>query len=590
MKSFFKSVLATVVGLILFTIIFGIFSIMSIIGVAASQGTVKTSEPNSIMVLKLSGIIDEKSDQDILGTLTGNQMENLSLNNILAAIEKAKNNDDIQGIYLETGVLGSGYATLQEIRNALEDFKKSGKWIVSYADSYTQGAYYVASVSNEICINPVGVIDWHGLASQPYYIKDLAAKFGVKYQVVKVGTYKSFTETYTEDKMSDANRLQITAFINQSWQNICQDVSKSRKVTVDSLNAYADRLIAMEPATNYHKYKLVDKLVYAADMKDLIRKRLKIGEDEDIKQYSVADMNELQDLKEKSENNIAVYYAQGGIVQSKAAGMFNNDKNIVGEDMCRDLDELKNDDDIKAVVIRVNSGGGDAFASEQIWNAVSELRKKKPVVISMGDYAASGAYYLSCNADWIVAQPNTLTGSIGIFGVIPDFSELLTEKLGVRFDEVKTNRNAGMGTMARPLNTEETHALTMMINRGYQLFRQRVADGRKLPVNEVEKIAQGRVWVGNDALKVKLVDQLGGLNTAIAKAAALAKIKDYETLDYPGSMDWLDQIMNMNNENNYLDAQLRQTLGMYYEPFALFRKLNQRAIIQARIPFEPNIN
>lgn len=589
MKNFFKQVLATVVGLIAFGAIVTFMGIISIVGMIASGDSTPEVSNNSVMVLNLSGVIDEQGQEDFLGTLTGNTMSNLGLDNMLSAIKKAKDNDKIKGIYIEAGILQTGYATMQEIRNALLDFKKKGKWIVAYGDTYTQGTYYIASAADKVYLNPKGMIDWHGLGAQPQFYKDLMAKFGVRYQVVKVGTYKSFTETYTEDKMSDANRTQVSAYINGTWNNICKAVSESRKISTDSLNAYADRLITFEPAENILKYKMVDGLIYADQVKDEIKKMLKIGKDKKIKQIGLSEMANIKDKKAKGDE-IAVYYAYGSIVQSGAASVLSQEHSIVGPEVCKDLEDLMNDDDVKAVVVRINSGGGDAYASEQLWHQMVELKKKKPVVVSMGDYAASGAYYMSCPANWIVAQPNTLTGSIGIFAAIPDMSGLITQKLGVKFDEVKTNRNSTFGNvMARPFNDEELDYLQAYVNRGYQLFRQRVADGRRQKTADIEKVAQGRVWLGSDALKIKLVDELGGLNQAVAKAASLAKLKEYHTKNYPAVPSWTEQLMASAGRNNYLDEQLRLTLGDLYEPFVMLRSMNEREVLQARIPFVLNI-
>lgn len=589
MKGFFKQVLATIVGLIAFGAIVSIMGIMSVVGMIASGQATQKVNDNSVLVLNLSGVIEEQGQENILGQLTGNTVNNLGLDNLLSAIKKAKDNDNIKGIYIEAGVLQAGYATMQEIRNALLDFKKKGKWIVTYADTYSQGTYYIATVADKIYLNPKGMIDWHGLGAQPQFYKDLMAKFGVRYQVVKVGTYKSFTETYTEDRMSDANRTQVSAYINGTWNNICKAVSESRNISTDSLNAYADRMITFEPAENILKYKMVDGLIYADQVKDEIKKILKIGKDKKINQLGLSEIANVKGTKSTGEE-IAVYYAYGSIVQSAGASLFSQGHSIVGPDVCKDLEDLMNDDNVKAVVIRINSGGGDAYASEQLWHQMVELKKKKPVVVSMGDYAASGAYYMSCPANWIVAQSNTLTGSIGIFAAIPDMSGLITQKLGVKFDEVKTNRNSTFGNvMARPFNDEELGYLQGYVNRGYQLFRQRVADGRHQKTEDIEKIAQGRVWLGSDALKIKLVDQLGGLNQAIEKAASLAKLKEYHTKNYPAVPSWTEQFMASVGRKSYLDEQLRLTLGDLYEPFIMLRNMNEREVLQARIPFVLNI-
>ena len=590
MKDFFKYTAATVVGIIVFTIVCVALSVMSIVGMVASASATQAVEKNSVLVLKLNGSIDEQGTDNTIGKLTGNYIPSTGLNDILSAIKKAKDEENIKGIYIDAGVLSTDYATLQEIRSALEDFRKSGKKIIAYADTYSQGSYYLASVADKIYLNPIGMVDWHGIGAQPVFYKDMLAKFGVKFQVVKVGTFKSATETYTEAHMSDANRLQTKMFLDGTWKQVCNAVSKSRGISVDSLNRYADELLMFQSAESLVKRKVVDGLAYASDMKDIAKTQFGIGKDDDLNRLFVSDMTNVKE-KQTSGEEIAIYYAYGDIVQSEKVSLLGGGSHcIVSSTVCSDLKDLMDDDDVKAVVIRVNSGGGDAFASEQIWHQVMELKKKKPVVVSMGGYAASGAYYMSAPASWIVAQPTTLTGSIGIFAVFPDMSGLVTQKLGVKFDEVKTNRNSTFGNlMARPFNEEETAVMQQYVNRGYQLFRKRVADGRRLPVESVEKIAQGRVWLGADAIGLKLVDQLGGLNDAVAKAAKLAKLGEYYTVDYPAPSSWIDQLLAGASDAGSVDARLRLTLGDLYEPVSLMRNLDKHEALQARIPFAINM-
>lgn len=589
MKDFFKYMSATVVGLIVFTLLTGVIGAMCIVGMIASGSSAKDVSENSVMVLNMSGMLDERSESSFMDELNGGTVGTIGLDDVLEAIGKAKDNDKIKGIYIEAGMLSAdSYASLAAIRNALLDFKKSGKWIVAYGDVYTQGTYYVASVADKVFLNPSGQIDWHGISSQPVFLKDLMAKFGVKMQLAKVGTYKSAPEMYTADKMSDANREQVTAYVNGIWQNVCKAVSESRKISVEQLNAYADNLITLNDPKDFVKYKFVDKLIYTDQIDAEINKLLKQDADDNINTVSLAEMKVVKSKEEKGEE-IAVYYAYGNIVDNATGGMLSNEHNIVSKTVCDDLKALMDDDDVKAVVLRINSGGGSAYASEQIWHYVEMLKKEKPVVVSMGGMAASGGYYISSGANWIVAEPTTLTGSIGIFGMFPDFSGLLTEKLGVKFDEVKTNRHSAFGTPARPFNEEEMRYLNNYIDRGYALFRSRVAQGRKMKVEQVEKIAQGRVWLGQDALKVKLVNELGGLDKAVAKAAQLAKLKEYHTAAYPGKTSWVDQLLNNLSGESYINAQARQALGEYYEPFMLMKDINNQSAIQARIPFKLNI-
>ena len=585
MKDFLKYVLATITGIIVLGLIMGIFFVISLVGLAASSASTVPVEKNSVFTFMLSGQVDERVQDDLLGQLTGQVSENMGLEDIVASIKKAKTNEDIKGIYIEAGIFSvDAPATAHAIREALLDFKKSGKWIVAYGDSYTQTSYYICSVADKIYLNPEGMVDWHGLASNPYFLKDLLAKFGVKVQLCKVGKYKSAPEMLTADKMSEPNREQVTAYMTGIWNVMLKDVSASRKIPVDSLNAYADRFVALANQPDLVKMKLIDKLMYTDEVKGEIKKLLKIDADEDIKQLSLSDMINVKGAKEKGDE-IAIYYAYGEIVDSETGSLTEQGHNIVANTVCKDLEKLANDDDVKAVVLRVNSPGGSAYASEQIWHAIQMLKAKKPVVVSMGGYAASGGYYISCGANYIYTEPTTVTGSIGIFGMFADFSGLLTEKLGVKFDEVKTNKHAAFGTIARPFNEEEMALLDQYIGRGYELFRKRVADGRKLSIDAVEEIAQGRVWLGNDALGIKLVDAIGSMDDAVKKAAQLAKLSEYKTKGYPEPTDWFTQLLNKTNKNNYLDEQMRATFGEYYEPLRYVKNLDKQSAIQARLPF-----
>ena len=589
MKEFMKYVMATITGIIILAIIMGILSVISLVGLVASNAATTPVEKNSVFTLQLSGLMEERTFDNPLNMITGQVTTNLGLDHILKSIEKAKNNEDIKGIYIEAGAFSSDTpASTHAIREALLDFKKSGKWIVAYADTYEQSTYYICSVADKIFLNPDGIIDWHGLASTPYFLKDLLAKFGVKYQLCKVGKYKSAPEMMTADGMSEPNREQVTAYINGIWQVMLKEVSDSRKIPVDSLNAYADRFVMLSDPADYVKMKLVDKLMYTDEVKGEIKKLLKIDADEKIAQLTLSDMEGVRDKKEDGEQ-IAVYYAYGTIVDSPSADVIQQEHNIVAQDVCKDLEKLANDDDVKAVVLRINSPGGSAYASEQIWHSIMNLKAKKPVVVSMGGYAASGGYYISCPANYIIAEPTTITGSIGIFGMFPDFSGLLTEKLGVKFDEVKTNKHAAFGTMARPFNAEEMALLEKYIDRGYNLFRKRVADGRKQSIEQIEEIAQGRVWLGNDALKIKLVDEIGGMDKAIAKAAQLAKLSEYHTTDYPEEPTWWENLISTGTSGSYLDDQMRQALGEFYEPLMYVKSINRQNAIQARLPFYVNI-
>ena len=589
MKQFLKYVLATVTGIVLVMVIMGVLGAISLVGMAAaSAGNTQVNE-NSVFTLSLSGRLDERVANNPLSELTGQVSKNLGLDDILTAIKKAKDNEDIKGIYLEAGAfMADTPASAHAIREALLDFKKSGKWIIAYGDSYTQTTYYICSVADKLFLNPEGMVDWHGLSSSPYFVKDLLAKFGVKVQLCKVGKYKSAPEMMTADGMSEPNREQVTAYMNGIWKVMLSDVSKSRKISVDSLNAYADRFVTLADQKELVQMKLVDKLLYTDQVKGEIKQMLKIDADEEIKQLTLDEMQNVKGQEEEGDQ-VAVYYAYGEIVDSETGSKVQQEHNIVANTVCKDLERLMKDDDVKAVVLRVNSPGGSAYASEQIWRAVTQLKTKKPVVVSMGGYAASGGYYISCNASYIYTEPTTITGSIGIFGMFPDFSGLLTDKLGVKFDEVKTNKHAAFGTIARPFNAEEMEMLGQYIDRGYQLFRQRVADGRKMTTDQVEEIAQGRVWLGNDALPIKLVDAVGSLDDAVKKAAELAKLKEYHTTSYPAESSWLSSLLDDVTKKSYLDEHVREAMGEYYEPLRLVKNMNRQSAIQARLPYYLNI-
>ena len=593
MKDFFKNVAATIVGLFAFGLIMTILGFICIIGMIASSNSKPTLKDNAVMVLKLQGQIEDRSEDNWLGELTGEQFNNLGMNKILSSIRKAKDEEKVKGIYLETGILESDYATLQEIRNALADFKKSGKWIIAYGDALSQGGYYLASVANKVYVNPEGNVDWHGIASQPQYIKDVAAKFGVHFTVVKVGKYKSYTETYTEDKMSDANREQVSRYIGGLWQQMLADVSKSRNISKDSLNRYADGLMVFDDAQLLKSRKMVDGFCYYDEIRDVVKRQLGLKTDETINQVDYNDVDMAIDDSNLMGEEIAVYYCQGSIVRMETPSIYGSEQQIVSTKVIKDLQELADNSQVKAVVLRINSGGGDAYASEQIWRAVKELNKKKPVVVSMGGMAASGAYYISMGAQYIMAQPTTLTGSIGIFGALPDFSDLMTKKLGFKYDEVKTNRNSAYASagMSRPWSAEEITTMQNYVNRGYNLFRKRVAEGRKMSTEQVEKIAQGRVWLGTDAKNIKLIDGFGGLSDAIDKAAELAHLSSYQAVEYPALAGWMEQLLDMagGNKGTYLDEQLRLALGDLYQPFIMIRNMKEKEPIQAALPYVLNI-
>lgn len=590
MKQFLKYVCATVVGIVITSCLFAFICFAIVAGMAAAGESTDISE-GSVLVVKLNGDIVEHARGGSVDQMMGVAPSAQGVDDIVMAIEAAAKEPNVKGIYVESGQILSNYSALREIRTALLRFKTSKKWIVSYGDSYTQGTYYVCSAADKVWMNPEGTLDIHGLAAQPMYVKDLLEKFGVKMTVIKVGTYKSATEQYTESQMSDANREQVTRYINSLWTTVTTEIGKSRGISAETINTYADNVTMAQPAAQLIKQRLIDNTMYANEVKTEIKKLLKQDADEEIKQVTCSELaaKTRSDRETATDDKIAVYYAEGNIVQSTEAGMlFGGSQSIVSKNMVKDLDELAKDDDVKAVVIRINSGGGDSFASEEIWHSVAMLKAKKPVVISMSGAAASGAYYLSAPASWIVAQPTTITGSIGIFGVFPDMTRLYKEKLGLTFDNVKTNKHADMSLLqtARHFDAEEETLLQQYINRGYELFCKRVSDGRKMPVAKVKEIAEGRVWIAGDAKRLKLVDEIGGMPEAVKKAAELAKTKTYVTMDYPTPPTLIEQLLEKATGNgNNLDEQMRGTLGTLYEPFCIIKSLETQSPIQARCEY-----
>ena len=587
MKDFFKFTLATITGIILTSIVMFVISIIVVFSMLSSTETETVVKKNSIMMLDLNGSLVERTSDNIFKELFDKEDSTYGLDDILASIKKAKENDDIKGIYIQATSLNANFASLQEIRDALNDFKKSGKFIVAYSDNYTQGMYYLSSVANKVLLNPKGAIEWRGLASQPLFLKGLLEKLGIEMQVFRVGTYKAAVERFSATEMSPANREQVTAYITSIWNEIITDVAASRKISVDSLNNYANRMLMFYPAEQTVKSGMADTLIYKNDVRDYLKQLVKIDKDDNLAVLGLDEMINVKKNtpKDKSGNIIAVYYAFGEIDGGSSS---TDEDGIISNEVIKDLRELKEDKDVKAVVLRVNSPGGSAFGSEQIWEAVCQLKKEKPVIVSMGDYAASGGYYISCAADTIVAEPTTLTGSIGIFGLIPN-AKGLTDKLGLSFDVVKTHKFADFGNIMRGMNTDEQTLLQMYINQGYDLFVSRCAEGRKMSKNEIEKIAEGRVWTGEAAKKIGLVDILGGIDKALEIAVKKAKVEGYTVVGYPDRKNVLQELLN-SKPGNYIESRmLKSQLGDYYNGFSMLKNLEKADFMQARVPFELNI-
>ena len=577
MKKFFKYVFATIVGLMIFGFL-QIFIIAGIIGVMAGMSeTPVVVKEKSVFEIKLKGVLAERSNDDfsekMLSTLNSSSVEQIALNDILNGIKKAENNPNISGIYLKMSTFIASPASLQEIRKALEDFKKSGKFVVSYADNYSNGTYYLASVSDKIFLNPQGLVLLTGINTSTVFVKNMLDKIGVKVQVFKVGTFKSAVEPFIDTKMSDANRLQMRELISSVWNEMLQAISVSRNISVNNINAFVDDGKFLDDAQVALNECFIDSLIYESEMRNILE-NLAV---KDYKSVSLSEMKRVVEKKNSAKDKIAVFYAIGEIDGGDAKG-------IVSEKVAADLIKLADNKEVKAVVLRVNSPGGSAYGSEQIWHAVEILRAKKPVVVSMGDVAASGGYYISCSADVILAEPNTITGSLGIFGLLPD-AQGLFNKIGLNFEVISTNKFSNLGDISRPMTDLEKNLMQKMVERGYETFTKRCADGRKMSIEDIKKIAEGRVYSGTDALKLGLVDELGTLNDAIRIAAEKADITDYKLVDYPEQQDFFTQIME--NLSTSIETRiLKNRLGENYYYFENIQKVQNNFGIRAFMPYQ----
>lgn len=590
MKDFWKHVFATITGILLIPAFFFALSLLLLlVGLIVGAGS-RSVPDDSVLRIHLSGPMAERTVESTpLQTFMGATSDaTQGLDDIKAAIRVAADNDHIKGIYLEAGELQADFAQLEELRDALAAFKKSKKFVVAYGDTYSQSAYYIASIADRVMLNPSGLLDWHGLASQPIFFTDLMKKVGVKAQVFKVGTFKSAVEPFILTEMSDPNRQQVTSFLTDIWGTLTKDVAASRRLSADSLNAYADTYMMLSEATQHKAKHMADDIAYIDSVRVVLRQMAKADAVNIVEVEDIAPLDKTFS-ESGSDGTIAIYYAEGDIVDDADGLAMATDNQIVGSKVVSDLDKLMNDDDIKAVVLRINSGGGSAYASEQMWHAIQQLRAKKPVVVSMSGMAASGGYYMSCGANYIFADPTTLTGSIGIFALLPDASELLNEKLGLHFDIVKTNASADFGAQGRAFNAAEAGALQQNVNRGYRLFLSRVAAGRHKTVEQIDAIGQGRVWTGRQALKLGLVDRLGGLDDAVAYAAQLAKAKDYGVSRFPEPEPWYAALLDEPQTDDYIERKVQQTLGAYYEPLRVLRGLNKYNCVQARLPYAINV-
>ncbi len=584
MKDFFKSLLASILGCF---IVLGLFFLIIFVSIAAmsfsslSSTDTYTLKDNTVLTLKLEGeLLDRVEEENPFLALLGQASDSqLGLDDILLSIKKAKENDKIKGIYINAGMFQASSASLKEIRDQLLDFKESGKFIVAYGDVYTQGCYYLSSLADKIIMNPQGNLDLHGYAANPMFYKGLLEKVGIEVQIFKVGTFKSAVEPFILDKMSDANREQVSSYLGDMWSTLTSDISASRKISVEKLNQFTDSLVTFKKAEQTIQYGLTDTLMYETGVKEYLKTLLKVDDVKDVRLASIKNISSVPSLKESNSGDvIAVLYAEGSITDGSSKD------GITSKRYVKEIEKLKDNDKVKAVVFRVNSPGGSAYASEQIWKAISDLKEKKPVVVSMGDYAASGGYYISCNASKIIAQPNTLTGSIGIFGMFPN-AEGLTKKIGVSFDVVKTNKYSDFGDLTRPMREDEKVILQNYIERGYDLFLTRCSDGRGIAKDSLDNIAQGRVWTGKQALEIGLVDALGSIDTAIEEAAKLAKLEDYSLSSFPKKTDFFESFLS-NQKEELTTKAMKEYLGSDYQFFKTLKEIKDQDFVQARMPYD----
>lgn len=594
MKQFFKFVLATVVGIILSTIVLGVLFVALIAGIVDSAGSDKGAdvEANSILRVKIDYNITERTASNPfagLGFLGFDSEKSIGLNDILAGIKKAKSDSNIKGIFLDESYMLAGQATTEEVRNALIDFKKSGKFIVAYAEIYTQGFYYLASVADKVYLNPAGIMEFKGFSSENMFLKGALDKLGIEAQVIKVGTYKSYAEQYTLTKMSDPNRLQVTSYLGSLYNHFLTGISTQRHINKDTLFNYANNGLIQEPEDAL-KYKLVDGLKYKDEILSDLKIRTNIKQKDDLHSVDLADYSKSasksgksddDDSKSSSKNRIAIIYASGDITGGEG-----DDNSIGSERISKAIRKARTDDKVKAIVLRVNSPGGGSMASAIIWREVVLAKKAKPVIVSMGDVAASGGYYIACAADSIFAEPNTITGSIGIFAILPNMQKFFNDKLGVTFDGVKTGKYADLGDVSRPLTPEEHAILQKSVSHGYDTFTKAVADGRKKTQAYINTIGQGRVWTGEQAIKIGLVDRLGNINDAVASAAKKANLKEYQLVSYPEQKSILSKF------GQGFSAQIKtqfvkSELGENYKYYEQIKGVNQMMRIpQARMPFD----
>lgn len=587
MKQFFGAFFGSIVGILITGIITTLIFVFAIIGsIKESVNLVEEKSyravDNSVLKINLNGEIIERGVKNPFGELDLGPLmpkEMLGLNDIIANLKKAKDDKHIKGIFLEVGNPIAGFATIEEVRNALIDFKSSGKFIYAYGEVYTQKGYYLATAASKVFLNPQGGMELKGLSSQIMFYKNMLDKLNIEVQIFRHGKFKSAIEPFMLDKMSDANRAQIETYLGALWEQMVIGISKTRNVTENELNNIANNLLIKKPEDAL-SYKLVDELKYEDEVFSNIKKSINIKEDDKIHFVTFNEYTKASDHRKLSKNKIAVIYAVGEIVSGKG------DENTIGsESIVKAIRQARLDKDVKAIVLRVNSPGGSALASDVMWREVILAKKAKPFIVSMGDVAASGGYYISCAADRIFALPNTITGSIGVFGLLPNAQKALSEKLGITVDTVNTNKHSDVGTILRGVTKEEHEYVQQSVENIYDVFISKVADGRKMQKNQVDSIGQGRVWSGKDGLRINLVDELGGIKEAIAYAAKQAKLTEYKTIELPKQKDPIEELLG-NGKDEFETRALKSNLGEQYIYIKQLKNVLQLKGVQARLPYE----
>ena len=590
MKEFFKFMFASMLGVFLTFVLFFLIMVGMLASIAtiASRDTVDI-DSQSVLHLKLTTeIVDRggRSPLESIDFMSLSLSKSIGLNELLESIEKAKADDNIEGIYLDLSLVPAGWSTVHEVRQALDDFRESGKFVISYGETYFQNAYYLGSVADEIYLHPEGVIDFRGLNSELFFIKDLLGRLGIDPQVIRHGEYKSALEPFFLEQMSPENREQTLAYISAIWNNITADIARSRGLTVNHINEVADGLHTRNAVTAL-EWEMIDGLAFYDEIMDVLRNRLGIDDDDDINFVSLEKYTRVPRPKSmpspRTRDRIAVVYASGNIVSGEGS-----DRVIGSDRIARAIREARLNDNVKAIVFRINSPGGSALASDVILREVKLAAQEKPVVASMGDVAASGGYYIACGADWIIANPTTITGSIGVFGLIPNMQEFFNEKLGISFDNVKTNQFADFGSITRPLTHTERQMLQEMISEVYDTFIGHVAEGRGLPLSVVDELGAGRVWSGSEAKQNGLIDEFGGLQTAIHKAAELAELEEYRLLEYPTRKDFLTQILE--DFGGVKDRMIQKELGSTYVYYKQLQDIEEMTGILTRLPYDIKID